>query len=194
MRSVMRSGMANRLVTLATLAVVGVLASGAASAQLGQTKEPIQVTAENLEATRDQGRAVYLGNVEAVQGSARMKADKLTVICAMGVAGAPKDECGEIRQMIAENNVYYITAEERITGQRAEYDYETDTITVTGNVVMVRGDDAVINGPKLVYEVQKGIARMSGEKGSRVTSIFTPSENKNSPTPSPAPAAPATRP
>lgn len=178
----------NRLLTLAVSAVAAALASGAASAQLGQNKEPIGVTSDNLEAMRAEGRVIYKGNVEAVQGNARMKADKLTIICNMGVAGAAKDECGEIRQMIAESNVYYITAEERITGERAEYDYTTDTITVTGNVIMVRGDDAVINGPKLIYEVEKGVARMSGDKGSRVTSIFTPADKKPAATPAPAPA------
>jgi lipopolysaccharide export system protein LptA len=59
----------------------------------------------------------------------------------------------------------------------------------------------VISGPKLVYDVNKGVARMSGlSAGDRVTSIFVPKDNSASTPPAPgqtaapAPSAPASPP
>ncbi len=184
-----RSGGRRIAFGLMVAAVFAVCGAGAAQAQIGRGNEPIEVTSDKLEASRSDGRAVYVGNVEATQGNSRMMADRLIVVCAEPPPGQRKEECGEVQQLIAESNVHYITADEHIRGDRAEYDYRNDTITVTGDVIMTRGDDGVIRGPKLVYEVEKGLARMIGEKNRPVTSIFTPVD-RNKPAPgsgSPAP-------
>ena len=192
-------------------AVLAALAAGcvafvggpACAQQTPAGKQPVQVTADRLEALRDEGRFIYTGNVEAVDGKSRMKSDKLTVICdqpakapvrTKGEAANPS--CSAIRQLIAESNVYYFLDDDKIHGDRAEYEYASGTITVTGApVVLSRSDKGVISGPKLVYDTNKGVARMSGVNvGDRVASIFEPKDNNPSP-PSPgAPSPPAPSP
>jgi lipopolysaccharide export system protein LptA len=154
-------------------------ASGAA-AQIGPQGGPIEVRATQLEALRDENRIIYSGAVDAVQGSTRIRANTLTIVCspAEGAeAGAPAAGCGEVERMIAEGDVYYITPEEKVRGDRAEYDYVNDTITVTGDVILTRGDEGVINGRRLVIEVATGRAVVTSE-GRPVFSVFTPSERE----------------
>ncbi len=158
--------------------------SGAASAQISNSNQPVEVKANRVEALRSEGRAIYTENVNAVQGDTRIVTDRLTIVCAREAAApgqAASDDCREIVQMIAEGNVYYTTPRERIRGDRAEYDYRSDTITVTGDVIMSRGTDGVIRGSRLVYNVAEGRATITA--GTRpVQSIFTPT-SKDEPAP-----------
>jgi lipopolysaccharide export system protein LptA len=183
------------------------LATGAAGAQQpapasSSGRQPVQVNADRLEALRDEGRFIYTGNVEAVDGKSRMKADKLTVICdqpaqppAKTKGEAANPSCSAIKELIAESNVYYFLDDDRIHGDRADYDYQAGTITITGSpVVLSRSDKGVISGPKLVYDTNKGVARMSGvNAGDRVSSVFDSSKDNNTSTP-PSPGQPTPTP
>jgi lipopolysaccharide export system protein LptA len=163
--------------------------TGAAAAQISNSNAPVEVTAGRMEALRSEGRAIYTENVNAVQGETRILTDRLTIVCAQEETPPGQvetDDCEEIVQMIAEGNVFYTTPNERIRGDRAEYDYRTDTITVTGDVIMSRGTDGVIRGTRLVYNVTEGRATITA--GTRpVQSIFTPTDNNDEPA---APARP----
>jgi lipopolysaccharide export system protein LptA len=193
-----RSGGAVLLAALALAAAGSALAVGASSAQApGDGKQPVQVESDKLEALRAEGRSIYTGHVVVVDGKSRLTADKLTVICDQPAQPAPKSkspsgasDCSDIKQLIAESNVLYVLDDDKIRGDRAEYDYGTGVITVTGSpgapVVLSRADKGVISGPKLVYNTNKGLAQMVGIKtGDRVSSVFVPKDNNASTPPAP---------
>lgn len=167
-----------------------------AFAQINKQGGPIQVTASTLEALTDQGRYIYTTNVDAVQGDARLKSNKLTVICAI-TAPDPKapraanQSCGEVTSLVAEGAVYYITPDGKIRGDRAVYDYAAKVITVTGDVILARDDGSVVNGTQLVYEVDAGKAIMTSSNGKGVTSFFNSTPKKDAVPETPAPASPA---
>lgn len=197
------------LIAAAALGALG-LAGGAVLAQqppapqtpAAQTKavgDPksgaIEVNADVLEAARDEGVAVYTNNVDVLQGTTRLKTDRLTVIsnCTKSADGRTTD-CTDVQRYIAEGNVYYITPNEKVRGDKAEYNYQSDIITVTGDVILSSGNDGVVHGRKLIYEVTAGKATMTND-GGRVTSIFTPKKTDKpaaptSPGASPSPNAP----
>jgi len=156
-----------------------------AAAQIAPGRGPVEVTADQVEAMRSEGKAVYTGNVVAVQGDVRIRSQKLTIICERAPAApgeTPDESCARIEQMIAEGEVFYITPEERIRGDRAEYDYRNDTITMTGDVILSRGEEAVIRGTRVVYSVAEGRAIVTADK-KPVVSIFTPVESEEGATP-----------
>lgn len=153
-----------------------------ASAQIGQSDEPILVEADgSMEFLREEGRLVWSDNVRAVQGGTRITSDVMTIVCAR--TNEPRnttfESCSEIETVIAEGNVIYTTAEERIRGDRSEYDYRTDTITITGNVILSRGQDVVARGPRVVYDVANGRATITSEGTGSVAAIFEPVGNSN---------------
>jgi lipopolysaccharide export system protein LptA len=75
----------------------------------------------------------------------------------------------------------------RIRGDRAEYDDPTDTITITGDVIMTRGNEAVMRGTRIVYNVGQGVSRMTAGN-ERVNTILTPEPSDERAQPAPAPA------
>lgn len=182
----------------ATLAMVLFLFSGAAAhAQLGGAgNSPIFVESDRLDGFQADGRAVYTGNVRATQGESQLSTDKLTAVCSRVAppAGQTADAqpCEEIRQLIAENNVLFTAPKLQIRGDHAEYDYPTDTITITGDVIMRREDEALIRGKKVVYQVSAGLASISSS-GDRVQAILQPQSNRAA-QPGPAQPAPAQQP
>ncbi|MBI1359300.1 MAG: hypothetical protein GC155_03350 [Alphaproteobacteria bacterium] len=164
---------------------------GAARAQIGSSKDPIQISSDKLDAQNSNGQAIYINNVEAVQGDARLKADRLTVLCdvAQRSTGARSGASScPIKSLVADSNVYYITPDEKIRGDKAEYDYANQVLTITGNpVILSRGDQGVIKGKKVVYDFQTGHATITNE-GARVTSIFNTEKQPDTPaTPGAAP-------
>ena len=164
--------------------------AGAANAQLGRSDAPIQITSKASEYLQREGIGVWTGDVIAVQAEAKMSANKLTLVCTQpGGSGEASQSCDEIKELIAEGNVIYTTPDGNISGDKATYNYGADTITVTGNVISTRGDEGVVRGTEMVYNVGEGRVRITaGDK--RVLSIITP--KKRDPAAQPAPgAAPA---
>lgn len=157
------------------LLALALLAAVPASAQLAASDSDVEVLAENAKYVRSACRGEWSNNVRMVQGETRLTTDRLTV--EQYQPTAERKECGDIREFIAEGNVYYVTPNERIRSDRAQYDYDTDTITMTGDVVLSRGSEGVMRGTKLVYSVQNGLATVTSEKGP-VVSIF-PSKNRD---------------
>lgn len=162
--------------------------SAAAHAQIGQSDAPIEITANKTEYLQNEGRGVYTGNVVAIQGESKITTDKLTFICARTApAGQAQEQC-EIEELIAEGNVYYIAQDARIRGDRAEYDFPTDTITITGDVILSRGEDGVVRGTNVVYAIGEGRTTITAGQN-RVTSIFNTAPKREQPAaPAPTPA------
>ncbi len=185
--------MTKPLMTLA--AAVFLLSGTAAHAQIGGSGDaPVIVKSTTFDFFQAEGRSVYSGNVVATQGESQLTTDKLTAVCSRAAPPpgqtANDQPCEEIRQLIAENNVLYTAPKMKISGDRAEYDYPSDTITITGDVILSRENEAMIRGNKVVYQVSAGLANISAGSG-RVTGILQPqSRNSNQPA-RPAPAQPA---
>ena len=177
-----------KIPTLAILTAACLAAASAAYAQIGRSEAPIQIRSDLGEYLQKEGRGVYSGNVEATQGDSKVFADKLTVVCTRASNG----ECEEIRQLVAEGNVLYAAGPDvKIRGDRAEYDYASDTITVTGDVISSRGNENFVRGNRIVYNVGEGRVKITGGDN-RVFSLIKPKGSEPKPAPTtPAPGTPA---
>jgi lipopolysaccharide export system protein LptA len=219
-----------RIWTLA-LACGGLLVCTQAAAQLAPgtgDKGPIDVSGEKVERFDDKRLTVWYGGpsgpVEVDQAGARLVCDKLSVYSygpgegpnaqpqpagAKPAAASAEDETttGSIKQMIAEGHVYYVTQNETARGEHGVYDAEPDTITMTGNVVVVQGKN-VLRGDKMVIDRKSGQTTMISDTGgrnnpNRVRAVIyndnpgaqgqgaQPAQGKNA---AKAPAAPAKKP
>jgi lipopolysaccharide export system protein LptA len=189
---------------LAFSSLVGLaLLAPAAQAQIAtgpNNNGPIDVTADKLEMVDAQHLAIWRGNVEAVQNGSRLVADTLNVYFTgksaapakaaakpAGGAGVGQD-WGAVQRLVAEGHVFFVSQDQTARGEHAIYELEPDTITMTGDVVVVQGDN-VVKGDKLVIQVKTGhadiISNATGRsKPERVRGVFY-----NGAT-TPAPAAP----
>lgn len=172
------------------LATVGaVLAVVPAQAQIGRSDAPVEVTSRQGEYLQQEGRGVYTGDVVATQGDSRITTDRLTVLCARTATGAVEDNNCEMEKLIAEGRVYYAAPDVSIRGDRAEYDFPSDTITITGDVILSRGKDGVVRGTNVVYGISTGRTLITAGSN-RVTTVFNtakkPAEGAAPATPAPA--------
>ena len=130
-------------------------AARAAAPTLGAGNGPIDITADQLEVVDAENRAVWRGNVEAIQGTSRLRSPSLTIYFAKAAPGAaassgpaPGLGWGQIQRMEADGPVYYVTPQQNARGDHATYDAATNTIVMTGNVVLVQ-DKNVVQGDHL---------------------------------------------
>jgi lipopolysaccharide export system protein LptA len=185
--------LATLLVTAATVCAAAGPIAGSARAQIAASNAPIDVTADQLEMVDSQHLAIWRGNVEAVQEDKRLVSDVLNVYFAgkSTAPGAPKPkpvatgaaggtavgaDWGAVDHMIADGHVFFVSPDQTARGEHAVYDMVPDTITMTGDVVVVQGDN-VIKGDKLVIEVKTGhaniISNATGRnKPERVRGVF----------------------
>ena len=156
----------NKLVV--TLAALIALAMPS-SAQISSEGGPIYINSERTESLELERKVLLIGNVDIQQGDARLRADTVTMIFAERPEGATQTSTvgggfGQVQTMIAEGNVFYITAEMKAKGDRGVYDAASDVITMTGNVALLRERD-VAEGAVLRVEIGNRRTTLDGGDG-----------------------------
>ena len=176
--------MAQRLSSICAALGFSMIAGAAAGwAQVGggyDTSLPIEITADALEVRQEEQIAVFTGNVDAVQGELNLRADRLVVYYR-----ANAKESNAISLIEAFGNVFLSSPTETAQGEKGVYNLDTDTIELTGGVVLTRGE-SVIRGDRLDMDLASGRTRVSstsvvtqqGDQGSgRVKALFVPSND-----------------
>lgn len=151
----------------------GAPAAGAPAASPTNGDGPIDASSDSLETIDAEHLAIYHRNVEVVQNGRRLICDLLRIYytgkpatgagpakpAARGAAGSspdPGSDWGTVDHMIADGHVYYVGVNQQTArGEHAVYEVVPDTITMTGDVVLVQGDN-VARGDKLVIHVKDG--------------------------------------
>jgi len=156
--------------TLKTVAIALALAAlpTAGGAQTGPSasREPIMWGADTLEVTG--GDTLTLkGRAELVQGGNRFRANQI----------AGFNQSGDSR-LVATGDVYFVTPEQTIRGDRATYDTGSGIIVLTGDVILTQGEN-VMTGGRLTYNTRTEAAQMEGGGNSRVQGVFYPERSGN---------------
>jgi lipopolysaccharide export system protein LptA len=134
---------------------------------------------------------IWTGAVEAVQGTNRLRTRLLRVYHAPKPGGGDRmGQWGEAVRMVAEGDVFFVTPESVAKGDLGVYDLSRDTVTMTGSVILTRGE-SVLRGDKLVINTVTGLATMDsvaqGRGKERVRGVFYPEDRAAAPAPAPAP-------
>lgn len=143
------------------LALAAPATSGAQSADA--SKQPVQYGADGGEYTPN-GFALR-GRAELTQGGNRLRADAITGVTANS----------DLSRVEAVGNVYFVTPDQSMRGDRAVYTLGNGEVVVTGDVILTQGKN-VLTGNRLVYNVRTETARMEGGNG-RVQGVFYPQGN-----------------
>lgn len=158
-----------------TTGAAALLAAGAAQAQIAHnSRAPIDITADEAEVINSQCLAIWRGDAEALQDRTRLRAQVIRVY-----SRKTGDSCGSTDRLEAEGNVYYVTAERAVRAQAATYSAGSQTLTLTGDVIIVQ-DKNVARGDRVTVNLRTGQAAMaSSAKGrgspGRVRGVFYPS-------------------
>ena len=155
---------------IAALAALAMLAAQPAAAQFSKdSKAPIDVTADHLETHSTDCVAIWTGSAEALQGASRLRSD--TMIAHLekkdtksnASSGAGSAGCGQMTSLEAKGAVYYVASDgRRVHGDNGFYDAATKTMTITGDVTAVDGQNDVMRGTKMVYNTETGEGHVEG--------------------------------
>jgi lipopolysaccharide export system protein LptA len=147
-------------------------------------KEPIKIDADRLDVFDKEQRAVFKGNVVAVQGESTIQCAELTVLYEQQQRGqartapAPASGQGEgaIRRIDCKGPVTIVSRTQTATGDNAVFDRAANRILLTGNVALSDGPN-VTTGERIVYDLTAGVANIETNPGGRVRALFVPGSN-----------------
>jgi len=189
----MNRWMAPTAIAFSLLSGPALLGGGAAMAQAGggnNSSAPVDISADEQEVINSQCKTIFRGAVEVLQDKARMRAATMTVYNRRKVAGKASGtpggnaDCGDVDRVEADGNVFYVTPEQTVRGDHAVYDYATDTVVVTGDVVAVRGQD-VARGDRMTIKTKTNDVKMesnaTGRGKPRVRAVLYPSDKDKKP-------------
>ena len=134
-----------------------------------QSRGPVKVSADRLEADDQAQQLVFSGNAVAVQDDVTVRGDRLTV----KYAGAQRD----IQQLIAEGSVRIEQGTRVATGAKAVLYRPEDRMVLTGSPKVTDGGDFV-QGEEITLYLNDKRSVVTGGAGGRVNAVFTPQSEK----------------
>jgi lipopolysaccharide export system protein LptA len=157
--------------------------------------EPVHIEASTLEVRDKEKVATFSGNVRVKQGDTGMRCKTLVVFYEQDETDGKADDKSrapekgkpmqaatpgpggnqKIKRLEARGGVVVTQKEQTATGELGIFDMSTQTITLTGNVVMTQGQN-ILKGDKLMVDMTTGVSRVeSGKNGEgRVQGLFLP--------------------
>lgn len=138
-------------------------AQNAAASRADASRQPVQYGADSGEYTPE-GFSLR-GRAEVTQGSNRLRASNIR-----GFTSG-----GDLNRIEASGDVYFVTPDQSMKGDRAVYTLNDGNVVVTGDVILTQGK-SVLTGNRLVYNVRTETARIEGG-GGRVQGVFYPQGN-----------------
>jgi lipopolysaccharide export system protein LptA len=164
------------------LAQVGGKERAVGFGNFGSSKEPIKIDADKLDVFDKEGRAVFSGNVVAVQGDSTMNCTTMTVFYEQRGGGgdakpaAPAAQGADdssIKKIDCKGPVTIVSKTQVATGNNASFDRVANKIFLTGNAALSDGPN-VTRGERVVYDINTGVANIETAPGGRVKALFVP--------------------
>jgi len=148
--------------------------------------KPVHIESTTLEVRDKEKQATFAGNVRVTQGDVALRCKSLMVFYDQeaGVASGggmqlanPPAQGGaqKIKRLEARGSVVVTQKDQTVTGELGLFDMATNTVTVSGNVLMTQGQN-VLRGEKLVVNLTTGVSRVESAHGGqgRVQGLFQP--------------------
>ncbi|WP_375687441.1 lipopolysaccharide transport periplasmic protein LptA [Pseudooceanicola sp. LIPI14-2-Ac024] len=115
--------------------------------------QPIEIEAENLSVSQNDGTAEFTGEVLIVQGDMRLSAPSVLV-------QYNADQSG-IEWLKAKGGVTMVSAEDAAEAEEATYNIAERTIVMTGDVTIVQGANT-LSSETVTIDLDAGTAQMQG--------------------------------
>lgn len=152
-------------------------------------KDPIKIDADRLDVFDREGRAVFKGNVVAVQGDSTIRCTVMTVFYEQGrgpgqggarTPGPPGQGDSSIKKIDCTGPVTVVSKTQVATGNNAVFDKAANKVLLTGNVALSDGPN-VTRGERIVYDLNTGVANVETQPGGRVKALFVPGSQSDKP-------------
>ena len=147
--------------------------------------QPVHIEAAMLEVRDKQKQATFSGDVRVKQGDTGLRCKSLVVFYEGGeqtdsgktLQAANPGPGGEqrIKRLEARGSVVVTQKDQTATGELGVFDMKTNTVTLTGNPVVMTQGQNVLRGGKLVVDLTSGVSRIeAGKSGQGVQMLVQP--------------------
>jgi lipopolysaccharide export system protein LptA len=146
------------------------------------SKEPINITADRLDAYNDKQMAVFSGNAVVKQADWVLKTDRLTLYYRKGAGKKERTETKEtegtsdLERIEAKGNVLFTQKMRVASGEEAVYIQESGQIILTGNP-MIRENKNKIAGCRIIMYLNEDRGTVEKCEGKKVVMEIHPEEN-----------------
>jgi len=127
--------------------------------------EPITSLADSLTIGSRNNQAILEGNAVVIQGDLNLSADRIVVDY--------HQDTGRLLNVSAVGNIVLSDVRNRVTAQKAVYDFDSGLLTASGSVAIFQGTRS-IKGDRLIIDLDDGSGRMEGN----VTTEFLPQSSE----------------
>jgi len=150
------------------------------------TSTPIQIEADRMETSQEEGAVLFSGNVQANQGNLIINADEMTVLYTKaGVqsdtsAGTAAELTQKIDKIMAKGNVKIVQEDWVAAGDTMDFNAEDRIVVLAGNAKAWQNQN-MVTGEKIVLYLDEGksVVERSTREGERVKAfIYPPSQEK----------------
>ncbi|MEI6729707.1 MAG: LptA/OstA family protein, partial [Pseudomonadota bacterium] len=154
---------------------------------------------KTLEVLQNESKAIFKGEVIAVQGDVRIKSDEMIVYysskddkskaapavtppAASSVPPAGQGDMGAIKSIEVHGNVIIATPQESAKGDRGDYEVATRIVHLFGDNVVLTRDKNIMKGTALEYNMETGRSLLTRAEDSktktddRVRMVIVPQE------------------
>jgi len=146
---------------------------------------PITIDADRLEVLDKDKRAVFSGNVVAARGDMTVRSSTMTVFYDADLTSntstsrpAAANSNQSVRRIEMTGKVLFVQRDQQATGDAAVYERSSETLILSGNVVLTQCQN-VVTGPRLVVNLRTNQAQVEGAPGARVRSILVPGDSSS---------------
>lgn len=157
------------------LLLASLLLTGQALAKTGDGELPIEIKSEHSGIDNKTGYVVYTGQVVIIQGTRKIRAEKVTLV---------RDANNELDKVIAEGNPAIFNQlsdkNEAFEGAAKRIDYRADKETVIfQDEVKLNQDGNTTTANRVVYDSAAGTVQSTAAEGGVVHSIILPRKKQD---------------
>ena len=128
------------------------------------TSLPVEVSAESLSVSQNDGSALFTGNVVIGQGEMRLSAPRVLVFYTENQSG--------VERLEATGGVTLVNGDQAAEADTAQYEVNRGTIRMVGNVLLTQGANTLVSD-SMDVDLEAGTALMNG----RVRTVFQSGDN-----------------
>jgi lipopolysaccharide export system protein LptA len=151
-------------------------------------KEPIKIDADRLDVYDKEQRAVFKGNVVAVQGETTIRCTTMTVYYERqspqggqrpqpgGQRPEPTSQNDSVKQIDCAGPVTVVSKDQIATSDNATFDRAANKVMLIGNAALSQCQN-VTRGEKIVYDLNTQVANVETAPGGRVRALFVPNSD-----------------
>jgi lipopolysaccharide export system protein LptA len=150
--------------------------------------QPVKIESDALEVRDKSHQATFIGKVKLVQGETTIQCKLLVIFYEDSSAPAPAPKKGaqtaqkggamgggqQIKRAEAKGDVLVTQKDQTAKGDNGVFDVKSNTITLTGSVVVTQGTN-VLRGDRMLVDLNTGVSRVESNKTQRVEGLFNPS-------------------